>query len=76
MELPSVASLDVNRTYRVNPPKFSVGALRCRYVPVYALRSFYCACRIRIEEISGKGADFGIAGDATLIDVWALASSL
>jgi len=64
-----MASLDVNRTYRVNPPKFSIGALRSRYVPVYALRSFYCACRIRIEEISGKGAGYGIAGDATLIDV-------
>ena len=71
-----MASLDVNRAYRVNPPNFSVGALLSRYMPVYALRSFYCACRIRIEEISGKGAGFGIAGDATLIDVWAPASSL
>jgi hypothetical protein len=76
MELPSVASLDVNRAYRVNPPKFSVGALRSRYMLVYALRSFSCACRIRIEEISGKRAGFGIAGDTTLLDLWALASSL
>jgi hypothetical protein len=76
LELPSVAPLDVNRAYCVNPPKFSVGAHRSSYVPVYALRSFYCACRITIEEISGKGAAFGIAGDATPIDVWALASFL
>jgi hypothetical protein len=30
-----VASLDVNRAYRVTPPWSSVGALRSRYVPVY-----------------------------------------
>jgi hypothetical protein len=71
-----VALLDVNRAYRVIPPKFSVGALRSRYVPIYALRSFDCACRIRIEEIPGKRASFGIAGDPTLIDVWPLLSSL
>jgi len=46
------------------------------YVPVNALRSFDCACRIRIEEISGKGPASGIAGDATLVDVWDLESSL
>ena len=29
-----MALLDVNRAYRVNPPRSSVGALRLRYVPV------------------------------------------
>jgi hypothetical protein len=45
----------VNRAYFVNLPGSSVGALRSRCVPVYGLRSFDCGCRIRIDEISGKG---------------------
>jgi len=70
-------SIDVNRAYFLNPPSSSVGALGCAIVAcvVSIIRT-----RLRLADNDRRNlwsrASFGIAGDATLMDAWALESSL